>query len=204
MLSQMYGIHCFKWAFLAVMHPTKIHTDRLRKYESFQSRYDFTSLTYPDIHTFYRRNNCSINVYDISGGIDDDDKVNIKNDDIDIGDGEIEDDDEIEDNEDNEVDEISEDDTECNVNERENEGVVYPLKVAKDIIKKRHVNLLLTEKIGQHHYTTIKHFSRLVSSQISRRKRQHFYCISCMHGFTNKELLKKHRKRSCKTGNAQR
>ena len=59
------------------------------------------------------------------------------------------------------------------------------------------------EKNGQHHYTTIKDFSRLVSSQISRRKRTHF-CYSCVHGFTNKELIKTHREQSCKTDDAQR
>ena len=82
--------------------------------------------------------------------------------------------------------------------------MVYPLKVAKVIIKKCHVNLLLPEKNGQHHYTTIKDFSRLVTPQISRRKCEHFFCYSCMHGFTNKELLKTHRDQSCKTDNAQR
>ena len=73
-------------------------------------------------------------------------------------------------------------------NEQEKEGMVYPLKVAKIIIKKRHVNLL-TEKNGQHHYGTIKDFSRLVRSHISRKKCQHLFFYSCMHGFTNKELL---------------
>ena len=72
------------------MHPTKRDSDRLKKYESFQSKYDFNSLTYPvplkDIDTFYRRNNCSIDVYGISGGKDDDYKVNIEDDEIDIDD----------------------------------------------------------------------------------------------------------------------
>ena len=59
--------NCFKWAFLAGMHPTKRHSERLKKYESFQSKYDFSSLAYhvplKDIATSCRRNNCSINVY---------------------------------------------------------------------------------------------------------------------------------------------
>ena len=173
------------------MHPTKRHSERLKKYESFQSKYDFGSLTYPvslkDIGVFCRRNDCSIDVYGISNGRDDQD---------DIEDDEIEDD--------QEVDEIGEGDIKSSINNQRKEGVVYPLKVVKDIIKKRHVNLLLTEKNGQHHNKTIKNFSRLVRSQISRKKCQHFFCYSSMHGFTNKKLLQKHRERSCKIVNAQR
>ena len=82
--------------------------------------------------------------------------------------------------------------------------MVYPLKVSNNIIEKRHVNLLLTEKNGQHHYTTIKNFSRLVSSQISGRERQHYFCYSCIHGCINGKSLKKHHKRSCKTDSAHR
>ena len=52
----------------------------------------------------------------------------------------------------------NEDDIESGISEQKKEGVVYPLKVAKYIIKKRHVNLLLTEKNGQHHNTTMKTF----------------------------------------------
>ena len=68
------------------MHPTKSDSVRLKKYESFQSKYDFSSLTYhvplKDIHTFCKRNNCSINVYGISGG--NDDQVDIEDDDIEM------------------------------------------------------------------------------------------------------------------------
>ena len=59
---------------------------------------------------------------------------------------------------------INEVDTEFN--EQIKERVIYSLKLAKYIIEKRHVNLLLTEKNGQHHYTTIKNPSRFVSSYL--------------------------------------
>ena len=131
------GNDCFKWAFLAGMHPTKRDSDRLMKYKSFQSKYDFSPLTYPvplkDIDRFCRRNNWSINVYGISGK-DDDYKVNIEDDEIDIEDDDIDIDDDIEDDDiedDQEVDEISENDNKSN--EEEKEGMVYPLKVAKVI-----------------------------------------------------------------------
>ena len=185
------GHDCFKWAFLARMHPIKTHSERLKKYESFPSKYYFSSRAYPvplkDIETFCRRNNCSINVYGISGGNDNVNKVNIEDDEIDIDD-DIEDDD-IEDDQE-EVDEISDD--------------AMDIEDAKVIMEKRHVNLLLSEKNGQHHFTTIKDFSRLAISQISRRKCQHFFCYSCMHWFINKKLLKIHREQSCKTDDAQR
>ena len=80
------GNDCFKWAFLEGMHPTKRDSVRLKKYESFQSKYDFSSLTYhvplKDINTFCRRYNCSINVHGISGG--NDDQVDIEHDDIEM------------------------------------------------------------------------------------------------------------------------
>ena len=161
------GNDCFKWAFLAGMHPTKRNSDRLKKYESFQSKYDFSSLTYPvplkDIDTFCRRNNCSINVYGISGGKDDQDddyEIDIENDqdfdyEIDIDDNyEIDNKDvqdvdyEINITDDYEIDiddnyEIGNEDdqevdeiSENNIksNEQEKEGIVYPLKAAKVII----------------------------------------------------------------------
>ena len=51
--------------------------------------------------------------------------------------------------------------------EGEVSDAIYPLKVADKIIKDRHVNLLLTEKDGNQHYSTIRNFSRLLSSQMS-------------------------------------
>ena len=46
-------------------------------------------------------------------------------------------------------------------------GIIYPLKVCKKEIVDRHVNLLVTEKDGVFHYSTITQFSRLVGSQLS-------------------------------------
>ena len=43
-------------------------------------------------------------------------------------------------------------------------GTVYPLKVTQNKPSARHVNLLLTEKDGTYHYSTIKNYSRLVRS----------------------------------------
>ena len=53
------------------------------------------------------------------------------------------------------------------------------------------------------HYSIINNFNRLVRSQVPRSQHQHFFCYSCMRGFTTKELFKVHREISCKTSEAQ-
>ena len=42
--------------------------------------------------------------------------------------------------------------------------VIYPLRVSSTLVSDRHVDLLLFERDGIRHYTTIRNFSRLVSS----------------------------------------
>ena len=88
---------------------------------------------------------------------------------------------------------------------------IYPLKVTQSE-QANHVNLLLTEKNGVKHYSTISNFSRLVGSQYSKDGHTHGYCYSCLHGFTLKvnekerkdcKLLKQHQK-YCKTLKPQR
>ena len=106
------GFECFKWAFLAGMHPTQSDSSRLLKYQQLEGLYDFSTLMYPvplkDIERFCKVNDCSINVYGVTGT-----EV----------DGEL--------------------------------GTVYPLKVTQNKPSARQVNLLLTEKDGTYHYSTI-------------------------------------------------
>ena len=45
--------------------------------------------------------------------------------------------------------------------------VIYPRRVSSTLVPDRHVDLLLFERNGIQHYTTIRNFSRLVSSQMS-------------------------------------
>ena len=61
-----------------------------------------------------------------------------------------------------------------------------------ELVENRHVNLLLTEKEGKYHYSTISSFSRLVRSQVSKRKQQQFLCYRCLHGFIRQDLLDSH------------
>ena len=95
---------------------------------------------------------------------------------------------------------------------KSNNGIIYPLKVCKKEIIGRHANLLITEKDGILHYSTITQFSRLVGSQYNKDDTKYFYCYSCLHGFKKKKneqtredclLLVEHRK-YCKTLNPQR
>ena len=41
------GFECFKWAFLAGMHPIQSIPTRLSKYQQFEGLYDFSTLMYP-------------------------------------------------------------------------------------------------------------------------------------------------------------
>ena len=68
---------CFKWAFLAGMHPIKGDPSRLSKYQQFQGLYGSNtySVSLKDIDRFCRVNNCSFNVYGIADG-ERDGKVN--------------------------------------------------------------------------------------------------------------------------------
>ena len=93
----------------------------------------------------------------------------------------------------------------CTQNDTQNDkskNSIHPLKVC-DTVENRHVNLLLTEKDGSQHYSTIKSFSRLVRSQVTKYKCQHFFCYACLHGFTTEQHLKDH-KRLCQPTEAQR
>ena len=118
---------------------------------------------------------------------------------------------------------VSDDDEEGDVRSDEEEseqpktndksrGIVFPLRVTNEELT-RHVNLLLTEREGTLHYSTIKNFSGFIRAQYSKHSGgRTFYCYSCLHGFTAKpgettrdqcELLKQHVK-YCKKLNPQR
>jgi len=74
---------------------------------------------------------------------------------------------------------------------KEKPGVIVPLRISDDIrevrdgegeiIENRHVNLLLTERDGDTHYSTITNFSGLVKSQVSKRtNRMFFVTVACI------------------------
>ena len=49
---------------------------------------------------------------------------------------------------------------------KNDEKVIYPLRVSQTLVPGRHVDLLLYECGGIQHYTIISNFSRLVCSQL--------------------------------------
>ena len=74
----------------------------------------------------------------------------------------------------------------------ENDGVIYPLRMAeRDCLNT--IDLFLYEKDGVSHYTLIKNFNRLIRSQkTSSKNGAIFICKRCFNHFTKEELLDKH------------
>ena len=77
----------------------------------------------------------------------------------------------------------------------ENPGGVFPLRISK---KYSHtacsgiVRLLLISTDDKQHYRLINDMSRLLSSQISKKKNKKFFCDRCLNPFGSPELLVKH------------
>ena len=64
-----------------------------------------------------------------------------------------------------------------NVYDVENNGkVIYPLRVSQTVVADIHVDLLLYECNSIQHYTTIKNFSRFVSSYLSNFNSATYCC----------------------------
>ena len=67
--------------------------------------------------------------------------------------------------------------------------VIYPLGVSSTLVSDRHVDLLLFERNGIQHYTTIRNFSRLGSSHVSNHGHIVYCCKQCLHAYSTQELL---------------
>ena len=70
--------------------------------------------------------------------------------------------------------------------------VIYPLRVSSTPVSDRHVCLLLFDRGGIKHYSTIRNFSRLVSSQLSHHNGTVYCCKRCLHAYSSQELLGDH------------
>ena len=66
--------------------------------------------------------------------------------------------------------------------------VTYPLRVSQTIIPDRHLDLLLYECNSIQHYTTVKSFSSLVSSQLSNHNGATYF-YRCLHGCSTHQHL---------------
>ena len=64
--------------------------------------------------------------------------------------------------------------------------VIYPLRVSFTLVPDRHIDLLLFERNGIQHYTTIRNFSRLLSSQMSNHSHAVYCCKQCPHAYSTR------------------
>ena len=67
--------------------------------------------------------------------------------------------------------------------------VIYPLRVTESVVADSHVDLLLHERNGVQHYSTIKNFSRLVSGHLNNHNGATYCCKKCSYADSTKELL---------------
>ena len=70
--------------------------------------------------------------------------------------------------------------------------VIYPPRGSSTLVPDRHVDLLLFERNGIQYFTTIRNFSRLVSSQMSNHDHTVYCCKQCLHAYSTQELLDAH------------
>ena len=79
----------------------------------------------------------------------------------------------------------------------DDKNVIYPLRVSSTLVLNRHVYLLLFERNGKQHNTTIRNFSRLLSSQMSNHEHVIYCCKLCLHAYKTQELLDAHATDCC-------
>lgn len=72
------------------------------------------------------------------------------------------------------------------------EGKVFPLYLTKMNNGLTEINLLYLTTENNSHYCLIKNLNRFLG-HTHKAKRQYFYCHRCLHGFTSRVLLDKHR-----------
>ena len=77
--------------------------------------------------------------------------------------------------------------------------MIYPLRVLSTLVPDRYVDLLLFERNGIQHYTTIRNFSRLVSSLMSKHGHTVHCCKQCLHAYSTEELVDAHVTDCCHT-----
>ena len=75
--------------------------------------------------------------------------------------------------------------------------VIYPLRVSSTLVPDRPVDLLLFERNGIQHYTTVRNFSRLVSSQTSNHEHVVYCSKQCLHVYSTQKLLDAHAADCC-------
>ena len=71
-------------------------------------------------------------------------------------------------------------------------GNILPIRTTTMQNASRIVRLLQISNEETSHYVLITDFSKFVRSQISKCKKQHYFCDYCLHGCTTAKILEKH------------
>ena len=74
----------------------------------------------------------------------------------------------------------------------------------KDVVKKKHVDLLLIGEEGKRHNALIKDFNTLMSDHTLHRRRRKHFCRYCLQAFNTEKILKRLIKNCFKINGKQR
>ena len=70
--------------------------------------------------------------------------------------------------------------------------IVYPLRNSYNTDREHNIILILIKEEGVNHYCLVKNLSRLLSSQVSKHKEKHHFCMRCLNAFWTHKSLNKH------------
>ena len=70
--------------------------------------------------------------------------------------------------------------------------IVYPLRNSNNTDREHNIILILIKEEGVNHYCLVKNLSRLLSSQVSKHKEKHHFCMRCLNAFWTHKSLNKH------------
>ena len=70
--------------------------------------------------------------------------------------------------------------------------IVYPLRNSDNTDREHNIILILIKEEGVNHYCLVKNLSRLLSSQVSKHKEKHHFCMRCLNAFWTHKSLNKH------------
>ena len=73
-----------------------------------------------------------------------------------------------------------------------NNDKILPMRLSKSVKVDKHINLLLLEDGEKSHYTLIKNYSRLISSQLRNHHGAIYPCYYCNKPCTSKDILNRH------------
>ena len=70
--------------------------------------------------------------------------------------------------------------------------IVYLLRNSDNTDREHNIILILIKEEGVNHYYLVKKLSGLLSSQVSKHKEKHHFCLRCLNAFWTHKSLNKH------------